>query len=99
MRAGAIAVIGCAWLTDAGRRTVKGDSATGHGPLHRVAIRRRETRADGHGDRGSAHLDCGPISRARSSAGERSPHTREVAGSKPAAPMWRMARFRGPFGL
>jgi hypothetical protein len=26
------------------------------------------------------------LSRARSSVGERSPHTREVAGSKPAAP-------------
>jgi hypothetical protein len=28
-----------------------------------------------------------PLSRARSSAGERSPHTREVAGSNPAAPI------------
>ncbi len=31
-------------------------------------------------------LGYGPRTRARSSAGERSPHTREVAGSKPAAP-------------
>src|SRR5687767_9167286 len=31
------------------------------------------------------------LSRARSSAGERSPHTREVAGSNPAAPISRCA--------
>ena len=34
-------------------------------------------------------------SRARSSVGERSPHTREVAGSKPAAPIARMATSVG----
>src|ERR687893_1097803 len=34
------------------------------------------------------------LSRARSSAGERSPHTREVAGSNPAAPMLKALLFR-----
>src|SRR5918998_18445 len=33
-------------------------------------------------------------SRARSSAGERSPHTREVAGSNPAAPMLKALLFK-----
>ena len=37
--------------------------------------------------------------RARSSVGERSLHTREVAGSKPAAPIRRVALLRQPGGF
>ncbi len=48
---------------------------------------------------GRARAPCrtlgAPVSRARSSAGERSLHTREVAGSIPAAPIDMRARRRG----
>ena len=68
-------------------------------PQHRPADRRRRTAARLRTD--AATVRCGPgvagrldandvqssASRARSSAGERSLHTREVAGSKPAVPI------------
>src|SRR5687767_13301458 len=56
----------------------------------------RAQRAKSPHEPGAAWLNC-LAPGARSSVGERSLHTREVAGSKPAAPITRKACNRGPF--
>src|SRR4029079_9679530 len=79
--------------TSAGPRTIRVGADGGASARNLVrghaANQGVSPQASGHSDVSSA------ASRARSSAGERSPHTGEVVGSIPTAPISRVARARG----